>query len=155
MNSENRQVGRLLGIAIRKKSRAEMIVSTAIDVTTQSGLDDDFRGKSRKRQVTVLSTEAWQEACDAIGKPLPWTTRRANLLVSGLDLLETTGAIIQLGDVQLEVTGQTDPCERMDEYSAGLQTALLPDWRGGVCCRVIAAGRLQEGQDVTLSQSCS
>ena len=35
----------------------------------------------------------------------------------------------------LEVTGETDPCERMEEIQPGLFQALAPGWRGGVTCR--------------------
>lgn len=143
--------GRLLGIATRAKSRAPMVETAQTEITTAAGVAGDFRGKPGKRQVTVLSQEAWARACAALGRELPWTTRRANLLVEGVHLCETAGAVIQIGDVTLQVTGETDPCERMDEASPGLLDALTPDWRGGVCCRVLTGGAIRVGDAVTLS----
>ena len=137
------QSGKLLGIAVRQKSRATMVEHQAIDITTASGLTGDFRGKPSARQVTVLSIEAWQKACDVVQKDLPWTTRRANLLVEGLSLAETADSIIEIGDVRLRVTGETDPCGRMNEYYPCLMQALMPDWRGGVCCRVLEGGHVK------------
>ena len=46
---------------------------------------------------------------------------------------------------------ETDPCSRMDEQHAGLRDALTPDWRGGVCCRVIAGGNVAVGDEVRLA----
>jgi len=38
----------------------------------------------------------------------------------------------------------------MDEASPGLREALEPDWRGGVCCRVLKGGLIAVGDEVTL-----
>ena len=145
--------GKLVGIAVREKSRAVMTEHESIDITKEAGLNGDFRGKPGNRQVTVLCDQAWQEVCQALKKQLPWITRRANLLVTGISLPQTAGAIIQFGDVQLQITGETDPCNRMDEYCPGLQDALTPDWRGGVCCKVISPGRVSVGDTVEISMA--
>ena len=119
-------------------------------VSRETGVADDFRGGPGERQVTVLSREAWERACRAAGAELPWTTRRANLLVEGLELAETAGRRLVIGSVVLEVTGETDPCRRMDQQHAGLRTALEPEWRGGVTCRVLEPGPLAPGDEVLL-----
>jgi MOSC domain-containing protein YiiM len=98
----------------------------------------------------VLAEEAWRAACDAAGAELPWTTRRANLLVRGLDLAETIGRRLAVADVVLEITEETDPCQRMEDAHAGLRAALEPDWRGGVRCRVLTPGRIRAGDAVRL-----
>ena len=50
----------------------------------------------------------------------------------------------------LKVTRETDPCPRMDEQLQGLTNALLPDWRGGVCCNVIEGGDVNLGSEVRI-----
>ncbi|NND96562.1 MAG: MOSC domain-containing protein [Pirellulaceae bacterium] len=145
--------GRILGIATRNKSRAAMRLHQQIDVTVDHGLDGDFRGRRGPRQVTVLSEHAWQSACRELGTELSWTTRRANLLVDGLDLMHSTGAILQVGDVTLKVTSEADPCQRMNESSRGLMDALTPQWRGGVCCQVIRGGIIRVGDVATVQAS--
>lgn len=144
------QEGRLVGIAIREKSRGSMEEIKFSTVTKSQGLVDDFRGKPGTRQVTVLAWEDWKSACESLGKDLPWTLRRANLLVDRIKLRETTGSLIHIGKLTLQVTGETDPCARMDEAEPGLMEALVPDWRGGVCCRVIEDGEISSGERVTL-----
>ena len=119
------------------------------EVTLDGGVADDFRGRAGRRQVTVLSLESWQAACREAGRTeLPWTTRRANLLVTGVDL--AAGGVLRIGAVELEVTGETAPCERMDEACPGLRGALTPAWRGGVTCRVRQPGTLAPGVAVSV-----
>lgn len=121
-------------------------------VSLEKGVADDFRGKPSKRQVTVMSQRAWRDANAELNRDLPWTTRRANLLVDDLELENTVGDIITIGDVKLLITQETDPCERMQEAAEGLFDALAVRWRGGVCCRVISEGTLQLGESVVLGK---
>jgi MOSC domain-containing protein YiiM len=79
---------------------------------------------------------------------LVWLERRANLLVAGVDLPRAKGAILSVGPVRLEVTGQTYPCVRMDDVHKGLLKALARDWRGGLTCRVLDGGAIARGDPV-------
>ena len=63
--------------------------------------------------------------------------------------VEPNGGEIRIGAVRLQVTGETDPCSRMEEQCAGLKAALQPDWRGGVCCRVLQDGAVRIGDTVS------
>lgn len=135
-------MGRLLGIAIRSRKRAEMQLLDSARVSLAKGVDDDFRGKPSQRQVTVLARESWEAACSEARCDLPWHSRRANLLVEGLNLAQSQGKVLKIGDVRLRITMETDPCERMAELSANLKRALALDWRGGVCCQVITEGSI-------------
>jgi MOSC domain-containing protein YiiM len=148
--------GRLIAIARRSGRRAPMEELASATVTVAAGIEGDSRGaKFVSRQITVLAREDWAAAMldlsDLMGPPdLPWTTRRANLFVEGLRLPRTKGSILQIGAVILEVTGQTNPCHRMEEAHRGLLSALHPDWRGGVTCRVREGGTLHLADPVTI-----
>lgn len=124
----------------------------AVEMSIESGLLGDSCGKPGPRQVTLMTQTSWRAACADLGVDLPWTTRRANLLVDDLPLFQSTGARIVIGDAVLEITGETDPCARMEQAQQGLFEALRQDWRGGVCCRVVQGGRLVLGMDVELSR---
>ena len=143
-------MGTLTGIARREKKRAPMETLERADISTKAGVARDSRGKPGKRQVTVVSASAWRAACRELGQEVPWTARRANLLVDGIDLPETTGGILGIGPVKLLITCEVDPCSRMDEQYAGLTRALQPDWRGGVACTVLEGGTVALGDRVTL-----
>lgn len=143
-------MGRLTGIARREAKRAPMETLERAGISKETGVANDWRGKPGGRQVTVISAASWADACRELGAEIPWTTRRANLLVEGVDLPHTTGAVLEIGAVKLLVTGEVDPCSRMDEQYPGLTDALKPDWRGGVSCSVLAEGFVSIGDEVTL-----
>ena len=145
--------GRLIGIARRDGKRAPMEELERARVETASGVAGDFRGRPGKRQVTVLAAPGWRAACEDLGRELPWTARRANLLVDGIPLADTAGRRLVIGPLVLEITGELDPCSRMDEAAEGLRGALAPDWRGGVTCRVIAGGEIGLGDNVCLEEA--
>lgn len=112
------------------------------------GILGDSRALGGTRAVTVISKESWEAACTELGRELPWTARRANLLVEGASLVDSLGARLEVGEAFLEVTGETAPCERMDEVTAGLRACLAPRWRGGVTCKVVVPGRIRVGDAV-------
>ena len=137
----------LCGIARRARPKAPMETLDRVLVTPERGVEGDFRGKPGKRQVTVLSRESWNRACVELGEELPWMTRRANLFISGLEFIAAhVGSTLRIGELVLQITRETDPCERMDRARPGLRAALDPDWRGGVCCRVLSGGEIALGQ---------
>jgi MOSC domain-containing protein YiiM len=100
------------------------------------------------RQVTVLFRESWDAACRELGVALPWPTRRANLFVEGMETPRR--GQFRVGEVVLEVTCETAPCQVMEAAHWGLRAALKPDWRGGVCCRVVTAGNVRISDAVEL-----
>jgi MOSC domain-containing protein YiiM len=143
-------MARLLGIAVKQQRKGPVTTHGEAQITPQNGVVGDWRGKPGKRQVTLMSLSDWQAACAELGVELPWETRRANLLVDELPLNQSSGSHIILGDAVLEVTGETDPCERMEEAQTGLFNALAGRWRGGVTCRVLAGGVVRVDMEVQL-----
>jgi MOSC domain-containing protein YiiM len=148
-------MGKLAGIAKREEKRAPMQTLERAEISTETGVALDFRGKPGARQVTVISARAWRDACNELQQDIPWTTRRANLLVDDFDLPRTIGAVLAVGPVRLRITGEVDPCSRMEEQCPGLRAALQPDWRGGVSCTVLQGGTVTIGDAVTAELSGS
>ena len=143
-------MGKLIGIAIKHESQGPMTELQRAGITLEAGVADDFRGKPGKRQVTVLSRESWGDVCAQLGQVLPWTTRRANLLVEGVGLSESIGSKLRVGGAVLEITGETKPCPKMDKAVLGLKDALVPKWRAGVTCSVVEPGDVEIGDAVSL-----
>lgn len=136
-------------IAIKSRSRVEMQSIDSAQVTVADGILGDFRGPQRGRQVTILSESAWQQACTELDAELPWTIRRANLLVDDIEFdASYVGHTVRIGEVELLVTEETNPCSRMDEQHQGLTAALTSNWRGGICCDVIKPGDVKIGDQV-------
>ena len=143
-------MAKLLGIAVKQQRKGPLSTHDEAQITVHHGVVGDWRGKPGKRQVTLMSLADWQAACGELGVELPWQTRRANLLVDELPLYQSSGSRITIGDVVLEVTGETDPCERMEQAQPGLFDALARRWRGGVTCRVLANGIVRLGMEVEI-----
>ena len=140
-------MGRLLGIARAHVIRAPLAETPNALVDIAHGIEGDARGAKTGRQVTVLFREGWEAACGELGVVLPWTTRRANLFVEGVPIPREGGRLL-IGSSALEVTQETQPCSLMEKAHIGLRAALTPEWRGGVCCRVVAGGPIQVGDQV-------
>jgi MOSC domain-containing protein YiiM len=146
-------MARLLGIAVKQQRKGPVTTHDEAQITLHNGVVGDWRGKPGNRQITLMSLAGWQAACSELGIELPWQARRANLLVDELPLFHSTGAHISIGDVMLEITGETDPCERMEEVHPGLFEALAKEWRGGVTCRVLSSGIIHVGMHVEMLRS--
>lgn len=149
-------MGVLAGIARHGRPKGPMETLAQVEVTLEGGLHGDFRGVIKpggkgRRQVTLLERGDWDAAMAEVGHSLPWFERRANLLVEGLDLPQTPGTRLRIGEtVVLMITRETDPCERMEALAPGLKAALLPDWRGGACSRVVVGGTIRVGDAIVV-----
>lgn len=137
--------GQLIGIAKAARLLAPMQEVRSAEISIERGIEGDARGIKPRRQVTVLFREGWEAACHEIGSQLPWTTRRANLFVEGVSFPREAGWRLSVGDIVLEVTEETSPCELMERAHVGLRKAMTPDWRGGVCCSVVHGGEIRLG----------
>lgn len=144
----------LAGIAFHIESRGEIIRVGQSMVTKEKGVIGDRRGaKKNDRQITLLEYDSWIDALDELGidEVLPWYVRRANLLLFDIRLPRCAGTIIRIGEtLRIKITGECDPCKRMDEVAVGLHQALKPDWRGGFTGCVITDGEISIADKVTI-----
>jgi MOSC domain-containing protein YiiM len=158
MSDGRAMTGRLAGIARHAVPKGPMeVIDTAI-VTLEGGVEGDVRGRVKpggrgRRQVTLIERADWDAALAEIGRDIPWQERRANLLVEDFDLPQIPGTRLRIGTVLLQITMECDPCHRMDAIADGLQAALTPDWRGGVCTRVIEGGTIRIGDNIRIEES--
>ncbi|USI73695.1 MOSC domain-containing protein [Sphingomonas morindae] len=147
--------GRLLGIARKARPRGPMLCMAAGEIGLATGLAGDCRGVRRpraagRRQVTALLAADWRAALEALGgAEIDWSLRRANLLIEG-SLPRAPGALVRIGAALLEITGECDPCRRMEAVAPGLEAALRPGWRGGRTLRVVEPGAIALGDEVRL-----
>ena len=129
-----------------------MVTRERVMIDAAAGLVGDRYRKPGPAQVTLVAWEKWLAACADLhllpGVVLPWTLRRANLLIAGIALEPECGRRLQVGAAVLEISSECDPCQRMEEQHAGLRAALAPDARGGVRARIITGGEAAVGDAV-------
>ena len=102
-----------------------------------------------KRQVTLIEQELWQAVMEKMDSSLDPAERRANLMLSGIRLLDTRGRVLQIGDCRIRIYGETRPCEVMDQALPGLKQALDKNWGGGVYGEVLDDGEIAVGDEVS------
>ena len=138
--------GRLEKIWIKRARRGPMDPRASARAVAGAGLEGNA-DQGGNRQITIISVESWADAAaEVAGEPDP-VLRRANLLVSGVDLAHSRGQTLRVGDLPILIHGETRPCERMEEGHAGLRAALAPDWRAGAYGQVLADGEIRLGDE--------
>jgi MOSC domain-containing protein YiiM len=103
---------------------------------------------NRYRPVTIIEREVWTRLMSQLAAGADPSGRRANLMISGLSLVNSRGRVLQIGPVQLVIAGETRPCEQMEELVPGLQAAMRVDWGGGAFAKVLQTGDLAVGDSV-------
>ena len=144
-------IGKVESIAFRLGKGSDMCEARRRRVICGAGLEGEDRGKGA-RGVTLLSVEKWNDVLRALDVDLLWHVRRANLLVSGIDLASTIGGVLRIGVVRLRVHGETKPCGLMDDAHSGLRNALATDFRGGVHAEVLGGGTICVGDEIVADQ---
>ena len=134
-------------IWIKRAKLGPMDPVARVAATAGEGLAGNANRRGR-RQVTLLSQEAWLEITAQVQNPDP-IVRRANLLLNGIDLRNSRGKTLRIGPVRVRILGETRPCERMDEAVPGLRAALSVPWGGGAFGEVLDDGEIALGDEAS------
>jgi MOSC domain-containing protein YiiM len=143
---------RIVAIYLKRAHRGPMDPVPEATLVAGKGLEGNV-DRSRRRQVTMLELENWQQGTADVGSDADPSRRRANIVVTGISLAHTRGRILRIGDARLAVGGELTPCERMDEVHSGLKAALKPDWRAGIFTQVLDGGVIRAGEPIDWEQS--
>ena len=138
---------KLEAIWIKRMKRGPMDPKEEAILVEGKGLKDNAN-QGGKRQVTIIEKEKWDTVTSELNVDIDPKTRRANLMVSGVDLANSRGKFLAIGDTLIRMYGETRPCNRMEEAQPGLQQALDPDWRGGAFGEVMKGGSIKVGDKV-------
>ena len=134
--------GRLERIWIKRAHRGPMDPVESATLVEGKGLEDsaNFGGH---RQVTLIALERWLDMVAELGTDVEPSARRADLLISGIDLDNSRGRLLNVGSCVLKIGGEVRPCERMEEACRGLRAVMSPPWNGGAWAEVIRGGEIE------------
>ena len=147
METTTRMHARIEALWTKRAHRGPMDPVQEATLVAGQGIQGSV-GRSRRRQVTILAREAWAAATEEAGFDPGPASRRANILVSGIELAHTRGRVLLVGSCRIAIGGELTPCERMDEAAPSLRRALESDWRGGVFGQVLDGGTVRVGDSV-------
>jgi len=146
-SSERPGPGRVDGLWIKRAHRGPMDAQTSIELVPDRGVAGSA-DRGGRRQVTLLEREVWESLTKELGSDAGPETRRANVLVSGIDLRKSRGRMLRIGQARVRVAGEVKPCERMEESVSGLRALMFPEWRGGAFAEIIEGGPIAVGDTV-------
>lgn len=139
--------GILDAIWVKRAHRGPMDPTSSAVLIAGKGVEGSV-GRSSRRQVTIIEREVWDALMRETNSTAPPSTRRANLMISGLSLVDSRKRVLRIGDTRLEIAGETKPCERMEEAVPGLQKAMYANWGGGAFAKVLVGGKIAVGDEV-------
>ena len=140
--------GKVEAIWIKRAKSGPMDPAAIATAVAGKGLVGNANQRGR-RQVTLIEREIWDDLIRVTGSSADPSTRRANVMVSGISLANTRGRTLRVGRALLRILGETKPCEQMEEAVPGLQAAMFPNWRGGAFAEILEGGELAAGDPVS------
>ena len=146
-SSERPGPGRVERLWVKRAHRGPMDSQSAIELVSGRGVAGSA-DRGGRRQITILEREVWEALMRELGSDAAPETRRANVLVSGIDLRKSRGRVLRLGQTRVRVGGEVKPCERMEEQVAGLRALMFPEWRGGAFAEILDGGTITVGDTV-------
>ena len=147
MENERPGPGRVERLWVKRAHRGAMDARDSIELVEGRGVDGSA-DRGGRRQVTILEREVWDALMRELGSDAGPETRRANVLVSGIDLRASRGRVLRLGATRVRIAGEVKPCERMEEAVTGLRALMYPEWRGGAFAQILDGGTVSVGDVV-------
>jgi len=144
--------GKILKLWLKPARRAPMQEVESLHLSVAGGILGGA-DRSKRRQVTILSAEAWRDTVESLGEDVDPAIRRANVFIDRLDLEKSRGGVLEANGVRLLVGGEVTPCDKMDKLVPGLRSAMKPHWRGGVFARVLNDGIIRTGDGISMRRA--
>ena len=146
--------GRVETIVLRPAKRGTCIETKETVALADGGLEGDHR-RGGKRQVSLIQLEHLQVIGALLGQePIDPLRLRRNLVISSINLVALKALLpgrrlgVRIGQALIELTGDCEPCSRMEaELGPGGYNAMRG--HGGMVGRILEGGPIRTGDPVT------
>jgi MOSC domain-containing protein YiiM len=136
-------MGEIVAIWIKRAHRGAMDRVDEATLVAGRGVEGSA-DQGGWRQITIIDEAAWRDAERDLGHDVDPSVRRANVMVRGVDLQNSRGKQLHLGECTVNIRGENPPCRLMGE----MQRPLKPQWRAGVFGEIAAGGKIRIGDPV-------
>ena len=141
--------GTVQWIGARPRRGEPMRAAAEAMLEAERGLVGDRYGNpGGARQLTLIAAESLAAIASHLGRDaVAAESLRRNVVVRGLNLVALKGRRVRIGAALLEVSGECDPCSRMEEVlGVGGYNAMRG--LGGITARVVEGGPIRVGDAV-------
>ena len=140
--------GRLEAIWLKTSRNGAMDPVDEIIAVKGHGLEGNANF-DRSRHITLIEKEVFDNLKNELSENVDPSMRRANFLLSGIRLKDSKNRILIVGDLRIQIQGETKPCMVMDQSFPGLKDALIPNWMGGAHGSVLNGATVRVGDYVS------
>jgi MOSC domain-containing protein YiiM len=98
-------------------------------------------------EVTLISSEDLEHIERELGLSVGDGEHRRNIITRGVSLGDLRGKRFRIGETVLEYDRPRPPCRHIQDLTEPGMTRALKG-RGGICARVVKAGRIREHDDI-------
>ena len=137
-------LGTIVAIWIKRAHRGEMDRLDEAQLVAGRGVAGSA-DQGGWRQVTIIDEQAWRDAEAEVGSEVDPSRRRANVMTRGIDLENSRGKQLRLGNCAVNIRGENPPCRLMGD----IQNALKPRWRAGIFGEIVEGGTIRVGESVS------
>lgn len=142
----------------RGKESCPVESKISVPCSPEEGLSGDYYSQKKiaKRQITLISVRDLKRLEDELrlAEPIRPEQTRRNILIAWTDQDRvwselSIGDQLSIGpDVELEVTGNCDPCWKMNCIHPRMEETMNQLQAFGLCCRIIKGGEISVGDQV-------
>lgn len=144
-------MGRLVEICISEKKGTEKRPVGSAILKEEHGIVGDAHAGNWHRQVSLLDLSEIEDF-NKKGGEVNYGDFGENLITSGIDLKNLAiGAILKIGDVQLEITQKGKKCHHHCNIYKRVGDCIMP--REGVFSKVIKGGEIKSGDEIEVIKS--
>ncbi len=136
--------GKIVNLYVKPGHKQSLTEVSTVQAESNMGLVGDASYGRSKRQVLLIEKETLDEFGLVPGQI------KENITIEGIRVAGLSeGTLLEAGEALLEVTGDCQPCQYIEDIRPGLRNEMTG--RRGTLCRVIEGGSVQVGDSILLT----